>query len=115
MTLSLLSQSFAKLFFDTIHKFLKIHKSTYQSHFCLSSLPCQFTPPNFLSFTSVTTDEVSKLLSHSPGTNCDLDPIPTCLLKRGSHILLPTISSIIDLSVSTCIDTDQFYFNCSWH
>jgi len=51
--------------------------------------PPPFTPPNFSSFTCVTTDEVFKLLSQSPDTNYDLDPIPTFLLKQCSHILLP--------------------------
>jgi hypothetical protein len=62
----------------------------------------------------VTADEVSKLLSQSPDTNSDLDPIPTSLLKQCSHILLPTITSIINLSFSTGVFPDQFK-NCSVH
>jgi len=60
------------------------------------------------------TDEVSKLLSQSPDTYCDLDPIPTSLLKQCSHILLPTITNIINLSLSTGIFPNQFK-NCSVH
>jgi len=77
-------------------------------------LPPPFTPTNFSSFTCVTTDEVSKLLSQSPDTNCDLDPIATSLLKQCSHTLLPTITNIINLSLSTSIFPVQFK-NCSVH
>jgi len=48
----------------------------------------------------------------SPDNICDLDPIPTSLLKQCFHILLPTITNIIDLSRSTGIFADQFK-NCS--
>jgi len=57
---------------------------------------------------------MSKLLSQSPDTNCDLDPIPTFILKQCSHILLPTITNIINLSLSTGIFPDQFK-NCPVH
>jgi len=62
------------------------------------------------------TDEVTKLLSQSPDTNCDLDPIPKSLSKQCSHILLLTITNIIHLSLSrpTGIFSDQFK-NCSEH
>jgi len=109
---SLLSQSFATFFSDKIHKLhtsLLINRISISPHF-----PPPFTPPNFSSFTCVTTDEVSKLLSQSPDNNCDLDPIPTSLLKQCSHILLPTITNIINLFLSTGIFRDQFK-NCSVH
>jgi len=100
------SQSFAKFFSDKIHKLhtsLLINCISVSPHF-----PPPFAPRNFSSFTCVTTDEVSKHLSQSPDTNCDLDPIPTFLLKQCSHILLHTITNIINLSLSTGIFPDQF-------
>lgn len=73
-------------------------------------IPPPFTPrpPCFSSFTPVTIDDVSSLLSQSPDTNCDLDPIPTSLLKQFSHVLLPTITNIINLSISTGVFPDHF-------
>jgi len=100
-SLSLLCQSFANFFSDNIHKLhtsLLINRISASPHF-----PIPFTPPNFSSFTCDTTDELSKLLSQSPDTNCDFDSIPTSLLKQCSHILLPTITNIINLSLSTDI------------
>jgi len=96
----------------TIHKLhtsLLINRISISPHF-----PPPFTPPNFSSFTCVTTNEVSKLFSQSPDTNCDLDHIPASLQKQCSHILLPTITKIINLSLSTGIFPDQFK-NCSVH
>jgi len=109
---SLLCQSLANIFSDKIHKLhtsLLINRISTSSHF-----PPPFTPPNFSSFTCVTTGEVSKLLSQSSDINCDLDPIPTSLLKQYSHILLPTITNIINLFLSTGIFPGQFK-NCSVH
>jgi len=104
--LSLLSQSIAKFFSDKIHKLhtsLHINRISASPHF-----PPPFTLSTFSSFICATTDEVPKLLSQSPDTNCDLDPILTFLLKQCSHILLPTITNIINLFLSTGIFPHQF-------
>ena len=58
--------------------------------------------------------KVSALLSSSPDTSCDLDTIPTSLLKQCKSVLLPTITNIINLSMSTGVFPDQFK-NCSVH
>ena len=111
-SLSSLSQSFATFFSDKIHK---LHTSLLSHHSCTSPHhPPPFTPPSFSSFKTVTADEVSKLLSQSPDTNCDLDYIPTSLLKQCSHILLPTLIKVINLSISTGVFPDQFK-SCSVH
>jgi len=81
-----------------LHASLLTNRIATSPHF-----PPPFTPPNFSSFICVTTDDVSKLLSQSPDTNCDLDPILTSPLKQCSHILLSTITNITNLSLSTDI------------
>ena len=107
-----LSQSFATFFSDKIHK---LHTALLSNRACVSPhLPPPVTPPNFSSLNPINVDEVSKLLSQSPDTNCDLDPIPTSLLKQCSSVLLPTITQIINLSLSTGIFPDQFK-HCSVH
>jgi len=72
---------------------------------CLMGLHAAMQPtgnestPSFGTAFVSATDEVSKLLSQSPDTNCDLDeldPIPTPLLKECFRILLPTITNIIN-------------------
>ena len=53
-------------------------------------------------------------ISNSPNTSCDLDPIPTTLLKKCNQAILPTITNIINLSLSTGVFPDQFK-SCSLH
>ena len=52
-------------------------------------------------------DEISEQLTDSPETNCDLDPIPTSLLKQCSSVLHPTITNIVNLTLLTSIFPDQ--------
>ena len=109
-SLSLLFQSFATFFSDKIHK---LHTSLL-NHACSSHISPPVAPPHFASFAPVTMDEIYKLPSDSSETNCDLDPIPTSLLKQCSSFLLPTITNIINLSLNYIIFLDQFK-NCSVH
>jgi hypothetical protein len=111
-SLNTLSHPFAKFFSDKIHT---LHTSILSNHTSTSPhLPPPFTPPSLSSFTPVSIDDVSSLLSQCPDTNCDLDPIPTSLLKQCSHVLLPTITNIINLSISTGVFPDHFK-SCSVH
>jgi len=59
-----------------------------------------FATLNFSSFTCVTCNEVSKLWPLSLDTNCDMDPTPKTLLQQCSHILRPTITNIIYMTIS---------------
>ena len=110
--LNSLPQSFATFFSDKIHKL----RSSILSGTTTSSphLPPAFKPPELSFFHPATIAEVSALLSSSPDTSCDLDPIPTSLLKQCKSVLLPTITNIINLSLSTGVFPDQFK-NCSVH
>jgi hypothetical protein len=107
-----LFQSFATFFSD---KILKLHTNllSKSSHISPHSDP-PFHPVIQSNFQPVTHDEVSKLLSQSPATDCDLDPISTSLLKQCASVLLPTITNIINLSLSFGIFPDQFK-SCSVH
>ena len=65
-------------------------------------------PSNLTFFSPVAREEVSKLISQSFNTFCDLDPIPTSILKQGLPILLPTITNIINLSLYTGVFPNKF-------
>jgi len=43
----------------------------------------------------------SQILFDTPNKQCDSDPIPTWLLKQCSALLVPTITSIVNLSLSS--------------
>ena len=50
-----------------------------------------------------TEDEIRGLINKSPSTSSSLDPVPTWLLKEYLTCLLPTITNIVNLSMSTGI------------
>ncbi len=52
-------------------------------------------------FAPATEDEVRKIIIESAPKSCSLDPIPTTLLKECTDILLPVITKIVNLSLST--------------
>ena len=52
-----------------------------------------------ISFEPATADEVRKLIINSPSKTCDLDPIPTELLKSSLDVLLVPITQMVTLSL----------------
>ena len=66
-------------------------------------VPCSSIPdvdntsvPNKLAmFTLATDDEVAKLIARSAPKSCELDPLPTWLLKKCGDVLVPVITSVI--------------------
>ena len=54
----------------------------------------------FVGFHEVSINEIQKILSNSPGTICDLDPIPSALLKKCSDAVLPVMTKIINNSMN---------------
>jgi len=55
----------------------------------------------FSVFSPVTTEEITKIVLGLPDKQCNLDPIPTSLLKKCIHLLSPTLTKIINLSLSS--------------
>ena len=91
-----LANTFCKFFYD---KILKI-RSTLQS-----SIPSSVTRPNstkntLSSFTPVSEEELLKMLKSSPSKSCDLDPIPTSLVKECADILITPITKIVNYSIT---------------
>ncbi len=65
-------------------------------------------PPDFISFTPVTEQDVKKLISSAPNKSCDLDACPTSIVKDCIDILTPTITNIINYSLSEGVFPDRF-------
>ena len=55
--------------------------------------------PPLESFENVSSDELSKIISASSSASCELDPIPTCLLKQCLPEILPFLTEIVNLSI----------------
>ena len=69
----------------------RLHRDTQQPQQLLTS------------FRPATESEISKLIKRSATKSCDLDPIPTWLLKLSLVELLPIITHIVNLSLSTSV------------
>jgi hypothetical protein len=107
-----LCQSFATFFYEKIHNLhtnLLSKQSTASPHID----PPQLTT-RLLHFHPATCEEISKLLSHCPLTDCELDPIPASLLQQCASVLIPTITNIVNLSLTSGIYPNQFK-SCSVH
>lgn len=52
-------------------------------------------------FRLVTSDEVRRLVIKSPSKSCDLDPLPTWLLKESIEEILPLVVGIVNNSLSS--------------
>ena len=60
-----------------------------------------YTGSHLTKFNQLTHADVRKLIMSSKTTSCDMDPIPTSLLKDHITILTPIITKMINLSLQT--------------
>ena len=91
---------------------MKIHESFSSSESCNMVHP-PFDPPKLTVFTHVTQDEIANIISKSPTKSCLLDPLPTFLIKECIDILLPSITKLINFSLSEGLVPDGFKKGCS--
>ena len=95
ISVSSLAQRFNEFF---IEKIVKIRESIGQ---CNDPTPeglsvlCTMT-----SFSQVSVEYVGKLISSASNKSCDLDPMPTELVKMGARHIAPIITRLINLSLS---------------
>jgi len=90
-----LAQRFNDFF---IEKILKIRESIPP---CDNPTPAGFSVLCAMSsFSQVSVDYVSRLISSASNKSCDLDPMPTELIKMGAQHIAPVITRIINLSLS---------------
>ena len=80
-------------------------RSAIDSEPCNFQCPVGTEPPvtSFSTFKPLSEDDVKKLVLKSKSAYCDLDPIPTPLLKECIHVILPLLTRMINLSLQTGI------------
>ena len=64
------------------------------------SLPAPSDLPSFDSFNEVSDEEIQKAIMKSPTKSCLLDPWPTFLVKECLDILVPSITKLVNCSLS---------------
>ena len=91
-----LAQSFHIFFTDKI----KCIRDQFERVSYLHPPTRALSSSKFVGFHDVSKNEIQKILSNSPRTTCDLDPIPSALLKKCSDAVLPTMTKIISNSMN---------------
>ena len=74
------------------------------------SSPPVFTPADcdLNSFDICLPDDVSRIIRASPSKSCDLDPVPTFLIKECLDVMLPFLTRLCNVSIqSGCLPTSQ--------
>ena len=87
--------NFADYFMD------KIHKICDNLQHCDKYKPKKLKIPPFTKFDEMSVDEVTQVIQLMATKSCDLDPIPTIMLKKLLKDLTPIISKIMNISLQT--------------
>ena len=94
-----LANQFASFFDDKLYK---LRRGIDESPATKVSVDLHYRcTTSFKHFHQVDEEEVRKIIMESPTTSCHADPIPTGLLKNCCDELLPVITKIVNLSLST--------------
>ena len=95
-----LAESFSEFFTDKIAKIRESLVTTQDDHSDAEiALPSNVN--SLSSFPPATEDEVRRIVMKSPNKSCELDPIPTWLLKLCIEELLPVLTVIVNASLQT--------------
>ena len=66
------------------------------------------SPPKLAKFEPLTEEEVRQIVKAMPSKCCDLDAVPTSLLKEALELLLPTLVKLINLSLVEGVFVQQW-------
>jgi len=95
-----IADHFASFFTDKISK-LRLSLANNSSYTSPHSPSPPVAPPDFSVVKPTSESEVSKILFNSPNKQSDSDPIPTWLLQECASVIIPTITNIVNLSLSS--------------
>ena len=93
-----LADSFGTYFCQKIEKIREHFPERMRSSAPVDN-PSSSTIQPLTSFLEISKKELSKLILHGNSKSCDLDPIPTSLLKQILPVVLPTMHSIVNKSL----------------
>ncbi len=92
----------ADIFTENIRKIRIDMETTRQSQDTVTDDTMQ-TESVFSAFRNLSETDVAKLIKESATKSCILDPIPTWILRQWLNVLLPVITQIINLTLSTSV------------
>ena len=73
------------------------------------------TDAKFCDFTPYAAADIRRIINHSPGKSCQLDPLPTELLKASFDDLLPILTTICNQSLFEGIIRTNKSKVCNYH
>ena len=96
-----LANRFCVFFKDKIHTI----RDAFSPHICTMPSIAYFDncDTKLCLFDVATEDEVNNVINKSPTKCCELDPLPTNLLKDCANVLVPVITKIVNQSLSSGI------------
>jgi hypothetical protein len=95
------AQQFSDFFVDKIEKIRNEINFTMESQSKTVDDEDIFSKKTLTEMTPASIEEVKSIIMHAPNKSCELDPIPTWLLKSSMDELLPIITNIINASLSS--------------
>ena len=97
------SDDLRNVFYDYFTEKIRTIKNNFPPPNPIACPDTSFAGSPLLTFESVTDEFVLKVINSASAKSCELDPIPTTLLYENLDILLPTITNIINTSLTTDI------------
>ena len=80
---------------------LSATRAALSDNVCFDGVP-------LINFMPITESDVERLVAVAPSKTCELDPIPTWLLKQCSYELVPLITTIINASLTKSVVPPDF-------
>ncbi|XP_072177812.1 uncharacterized protein [Diadema setosum] len=109
-----LSNEFADYFDDKISSMRQSLESSTSGSVSSSTGPIMSTlqdspedMPSLTEFSYVSDSEIRKIILRAPSKSCDLDPLPTWLLKEYVDVFVPVISQIVNTSMNSGVFPDK--------
>ncbi len=100
-----LANDFANFF---INKIEKIRNGIDAQDVDPPVLPSEPDCQEFSSFNLLSESDVKKLVTESKTTSCELDPLPTHLLKQHIDIILHVLTKMINMSLQTGVFPEEW-------
>ena len=96
-----LLKAFSDFFVQKIEKIRQVILESFPPNQDLTYVPQHQLLSTLEIFNPATEEEIEKIINASKSTSCSLDALPTTLLKKCLSVLLPVITQMINVSLSS--------------